>query len=179
MMQKWHNCIFILLTCSLLSCKRQFESLANFKINYEQEVTIESTGGLNLPFNLNTPPVTTNTENEFRNQNTRSNLIDEVNLNELRLEITSPTGADFSFLERIRIFIKADGLDDLEVAWKDPVPNEAQSIISLDCTDRDLQNYLKKEAFSLQVRATTDETISQDHEVTIYSEFQVKGKLFN
>ena len=128
-MKNWYRLLLIALV--LTSCKRQFNSLVNFEISYEQNVTIQNSVGINLPFNLNTPPLETNAENEFRNQNTRSNLISGIYINLLKLEITDPSSEDFSFLERVNIYINAEGLPEARVAWKDPVPENTSNTLVL------------------------------------------------
>lgn len=76
--------ILIALAAIAPSCKKK---LTEFDIDYTSEVTIDSTFGQLIPFSLNTPEIQTNSEFEFENNNTRSDLIDRTNLRELRLDI--------------------------------------------------------------------------------------------
>lgn len=155
----------------------QFEGLTTFTMYYKTSTTIQKTFGVNLPFNLNTPPVTTNSEAQFRTENTRADLVQTITMKHLDFEITSPQGEDFSFLKEIFIYISADGLPEIEVGRKSPVPDQTTSVLELDVTDQNLQEYLKAEVFDLRVQAVTDEVISQDHKIDINAEFDVYAKL--
>ena len=165
-----------MLTLLGTSCN-QFESFTNFIIRYEQDAKIESSTGINLPFNLNTPQMETNAEQEFESNNTHKDKIESIALDSLKLVLTDPAGEDFSFLEEITIYIKAEGLDEVEIAKKIPVPESTSNTLVLDCTQLDLQEYIKMDNFSLRLRTVTDELITKDHYFTIYSVYSVDAKL--
>lgn len=161
----------------MLGC-RQFEDLARFELEYTTNVTVPSAGGINLPVNINTPPVATNTESKLENNSTRPDLVEEIFLTSMTIELTSPEGEDFSFLENITIYISADGMEEKEVSYLRPVPQSSGSKISLNVTDDNLRSYLLKDEFSLRVNVTTDEVISQDHDFEVVSVYDVKAKIF-
>ncbi len=95
------------------------------------------------------------------------------------LEIETPAGEDFSFLESISLFISAEGLNETKIAWKDPVPDPVGGKIDLDVSGEDLQEYIKKESFSLRISTTTDELLSEDHVIKVTCNFFVDAKLIN
>lgn len=160
------------------SCN-QFEEFTHFVINYEQEAKIESTTGINLPFNLATPRMETNSEQTFENNDTKKEFIRTIYLDSLSLELFDPPNEDFSFLEEISIYIKAEGLDEVLIASKNPVPDQSSNLIKLDCTDKDLQEYIKADAFTLRLKAVTDEVLTRDHYFKIRSSYSVSAKLIN
>lgn len=90
--------------------------------------------------------------------------------------ISSPSDADFSFLESIDIFISADGLEELKIASKVEVP-ETVSALDLEVSDADLKEYIKKDSYSLRLNTVTDEAMSQDHQVDVKSTFFVDAKI--
>lgn len=170
---------FILaLGMSLIACKKLDQSIS-FNMRFNHSVVIPSSTGVNLPLNVFTPDVESNSESTFEVNNTRKNLIDRISLEEMNLSLVSPSNADFSFLESIEIFIQAEGLDEERVAWLDEIPANAGNTISLNTTGVDVQAYIKKDEFSLRVNTVTDELITSDHQIDVASRFLVEAKLFN
>ena len=154
----------------------KLDELTQFNIDYDTQVTIPSTTGINLPFDVLTPDTETNSESTFQLNDTRKDLIEEINLTKLQLVITSPSDADFSFLESIEVFISAEGLDELRIASREEVP-ETASTLDMDVSDADLKEYIKKDSYSLRLNTVTDEAISQDYEIDVNSTFFVDAKI--
>jgi len=109
--------IFLIVGMTLSSCK-QIDELTQFTMEYEQEVTIPSSTGLNLPFNIFAPETKTNAESEFEINDTRKDLVEEIVLQKAALNLRAPENSDFGFLKEIRVFISAEGLDEKEIAFK-------------------------------------------------------------
>lgn len=165
-----------LLVSSFSGCKAT-KKLTQFNLDYETRVTIPKSTGINLPFNLFTPEVETNTESQFEVNDTRKDLVDEIRLTALSLTVESPQGEDFSFLNGVSIYLNADGLDEIKVAWKDPVPDGTGNKIQLDVSGDDLQEYIKKDKFTLRLNSKTDEVLTQDYQILVKSVFFVQAKL--
>jgi hypothetical protein len=87
----------------LFGCKKD-ELGIRFKINYETSFDVLSGNILNLPFDLFTPDITTNSEAEFAANDTRVDKIQEIKLESLNLTITAPQGQNFDFLKHIYTF---------------------------------------------------------------------------
>lgn len=160
----------------LFSCDK-IDDLTKFNISYNQEVTIPSSSIVNAPFNLFTPEVTTESTSQFESNNTNKDLIEDIRLESLNLTITSPGNGNFNFLRSIRIFISSDDLPEKEIAWKENIENDNSSSLSLETLNEDIQEYIKKDTYSLRVRTTTDETIRESHTVNIESIFFVDAKI--
>lgn len=167
--------VLLLLTTGL-GCN-QFESFTSFTIEYEQEAKISSNVGINLPFNVMTPDMETNAEQRFENEDTKKEFIESIFLEELTLTIFDPEGEDFSFLEEISIFMRTDNLEEVMIASKKPVPSSSSNTLQLDCTEQDLQQYIKEESFTLRLNAVTDEILTRDHYFKINSRYGVSAKL--
>lgn len=146
-------------------------------MEFNSEATIPSTIGINIPLDVFTPAVETNSESTFEVNDTRKDKIEQIILKNLTLSIQSPTGQDFSFLEAISLFISADGLDEVEIASKNPVTQNNTATLELDVTGVDLQEYVKKDQFHLRVNTITDEIITQDYSSNIYQLFFVDAKV--
>lgn len=168
--------LFVLI-CSigfLSSCKKK---LTEFDIDYTSEVVVSSTFGQLVPFSLNTPEIVTNSEFEFEANNTRADKVERINLKELRLDITSPNGETFSFLNSVEIYISSPNHSERKVAFKESIPAGVGTQLICDLVDVELQDFVKDEKFTLRLVTVTDETIPQDVTVEVYTNFRVKAKL--
>lgn len=167
--------LFFALTIVLLtsiSCE-EIDKFTEFTLSYNTEVTVPATATLDLPIDLLTPDLETNAESEFELNNTRVDLVQEIKLEEIDIEIISPENADFSFLKSARVFLNAEGLSEIEIAFIDPVPDNAGNNIQLDISDNNLKEYVSKDKFSLRVTAVTDELITQNHTFKVNTKFKV------
>lgn len=160
----------------LIGCKK-LDKLTQFNMEYNETVVIQSTTGVNLPFNIGTPDIESNSESTFAVNDTRKDLIEEIILKQLDLTLTTPSNGDLGFLKDIEIYIKADGLSEEKVAWKNDIPTNVDKYIELETTSKDLKEYIKKDNFSLKVTTTTDELITSDHHINIHSVFFVDAKI--
>jgi hypothetical protein len=113
----------------------------------------------------------------YQSNNTAKDKIEEVTLKELVLTIKTPAGEDFSFLEEVELFIKADGLPEVSVASKNPVPAGSDNTLTFDTSEEDLSEYIKADEFTIRVRTVLDEVISVDHEVEARMVFRVDAKI--
>lgn len=159
-----------------LSCDK-IDDLTKFEMDYEKEVIIPSTTGIDLPFDVFTPETETNSESEFEVNDTRKDLIEEIKLINLELIIKDPTDSDFSFLESIEVYISAEGLDEQRIAFEEAVAPDAGTRLLLNTTDIDLQDYIKKDSFTLRLKTITDEILDQDHTIKVKSVFFVDAKI--
>lgn len=167
---------FICLLVLFTACDK-IDELTKFDMEYSQRATIPSSTGINLPFDVFTPEMETNSESTFAVNDTRKDLIEEIKLTDLELVIISPEEADFSFLNSIEVYISADGLEEILIANLDEVPEDAGNVITLDTSDTDLKEYIKKDEFSLRLNTVTDELMSTDHELEVNSTFFVDAKI--
>jgi len=171
------NYISIICLFALFTACDKLDELTKFDMEYNQRVTIPSSAGIDLPFDVFTPEMETNSESTFEVNDTRKDLIEEIKLTELEMVIISPDGADFSFLNSIEVYISADGLEEIKIAYLEEVPKDADKVITLDTSDADLKEYIKKDEFSLRLNTVTDELLSTDHELEVNSTFFVDAKI--
>ena len=152
------------------------KKLTQFNMEFNNTIVISSTTGVDLPFNIYTPDIETNAESTFEINDTRKDLVEEIRLTSLTFTLTSPPNADFNFLKSINIFISAEGLSEAKVAWKDDIPSDV-SHINLEVTGVDLQEYIKKDEFSLRYNIETNELLASDHHIDVHSVFFVQAKI--
>jgi len=167
---------FILLMLSQQGCQK-LAKLTQFYISYNSNITIPKTLGIDLPINIVTPDITTNSQNEFQINHTEKKLIDVIRLSEMDMTITSPSGASFDFLKNIEISIGAQGLPDKKIAWLENIPRTGLKHIVLTVSTEDLQEYIKKDKFILKTKTTTRELISHDTSIKIHCKFFVDAKI--
>jgi len=165
---------FILLAIS--GCKK-LDKLTQFNMEFNEDIVIPSSTGINLPFNIITPDVATNSESTFAVNDTRKDLIEEIKLTKLTLTITAPSNADFGFLKSIGVFISADGLSETKIASKDVVPSDIGAVLNLEVVNTNLKDYILKDSFKLRLNTVTDELMSSDYHIDIKSVFFVDAKI--
>lgn len=146
-------------------------------MDFNNEIVIPSATGINLPLNLLTPNLETNSESTFELNDTRKDLIEEIRLTSLTLTLVSPNNADFSFLESISIFMNAQDLPEVEIAWSENVVENVGNQFSLNVSSNDFKEYIKKDEFSLRVNTITDELLTSDHQISISSSFFIDAKI--
>ncbi|MBL7776939.1 MAG: hypothetical protein JNK66_01450 [Chitinophagales bacterium] len=171
------KCIPLLFVIWLITGCKAINKLTQFNLNYESDITYSAGLPLNVPITINTPDVATNSEQEFAINDTRKDLIQSIKLTQLRMVITAPAGKTFSFLKDVRIYISASGLPEVEVANKLSIDNSVGAELPLTTFGTELQEYIKADTFQLRVASTTDEVVTSQVEVHIYSTFFVDAKI--
>jgi len=158
------------------SCKK-VDELTKFYMEYNSTVVYPSTSGINLPFNVFSPSVSSNAEATFEVNDTRKDLIEEIILTKMELRVDSPNGGDFGFLESIEVYINAEDLNELRIAWYDNVPDSQGNTLEIFTSGDDIKEYIKKDNFTLRLKTVTDETIASDYEINVYSQLFVDAKV--
>lgn len=165
-------CTFII---GLFSCD-ELEDLFTFKISNESEISIGSSSPANLPFEVATPDVTTNSSQQFENNNSNVNLVKDIRLESLLLTINAPDDQTFSFLKSITIYISTDSSNEIELASLDEIP-ETATVIELTPTQAKLDEYVKAESYKLRTEVVTRQILTEDVDLTIANTFKVTANL--
>ncbi len=171
------KCLLLILFVMVFVGCEKIDKLTQFNLEYNETFTIPSTTIINLPINLTTPDIESNSESSFAVNDTRKDLIEEIILNQLALNLESPEDSDFGFLKSIEIYISADDLDDVKIAWKNDISASSGKYIELETSEIDVKEFIKKDEFILKVTTITNEAPSSDHVINIYSVFYVDAKI--
>lgn len=155
----------------------KLSELTQFSMDFQESIVIPSTIGLNLPFNLVTPKIKTNSEEIFEINQTGKKLIEEVVLENLTLKITDPANADFSFLRSIEIYLSADSQEDILVAWIYDIENTVGNSITLETSVENLAPYIIQDEFILKFSTVTDKIPLSDHHIDIDASFFVDARI--
>ncbi|GGX31503.1 hypothetical protein [Aquimarina muelleri] len=171
---------FLILICivtAFIGCE-EIDKLTQFEMEFQEKIVIPSSTGVNLPLDISTPDLETNSESTFAVNKTRKDLIEKINLKKLDLILTSPSDSDLSFLESIDIFISAEGLSETKIAWKENIPDDVGKSLKLDVTDKDLKEYIKKDKFKLRLNTVTNKILTSDHKIDVNTVFFIDAKIF-
>lgn len=169
--------LFVLLCVAVLAITGCKKKLTQFYVDYHAETVVQSTFGTLVPFSVQTPEVVTNSTYEFENNDTRKDHIRSIYLKTLILTITSPSSETFSFVNDVKIYIDSPNNSETLVASRTAIPDSVGNTLTFSVPETDLQGYIKDDKFSIRLEVTTDETISQDVHIDIYSNFLVDAKL--
>ena len=164
------------LLLSFYSCK-EVDKLTQFNMDYTSETTIPATFGINIPIDIWTPNIPTNSETEFESNNTAKNLIELIVMTKMSMTITSPSDASFDFLKEIEIYISADGVEEKKVAWLEDIPQTGLKFVELETSIEDLKEYIKADKYKLNTKTVTRQFISQDTDIEIKNTFFVDAKI--
>ena len=160
----------------LWSCKK-VDEFTQFDMEYNQSVVIPASTGIQLPFNIFTPDIESNSTSTFAVNDTRKDLVEEIQLKQLGLTLTSPSDGDLGFLKSIEVFLSAEGLSEIRVAWDEDIPSDVGKNLELQTTDTDLKEYIKKDEFTIRLNTVTDEALTSDHHIDVRSVFFVDAKI--
>ena len=104
---------------------------------------------------------------ELQNQGVQDEDIHGVYLTQLELEVSSPAGGDFSFLESVNFYVEAPDLDRVHVASCTAF-TDGGSLVSFDLMDVDLHDYVVSESMTLTSEVTGHRP---DDETTVEARF--------
>ncbi len=167
--------VCITLLFSIISCKK-IEELLTFTVSVENNFTVSTSSPLNLPIDILTPQVTTNSNQQFQNNNSDINRVKDIKLKRADLQIVSPAGKTFAFLESVHIYVSTNANDEIELAYLDNVSTTATAI-SLILTSASLDKYVKAPSYNLRTKIVTKQALTQNIEIKNLCQFQVTANL--
>lgn len=167
----------VLITLVLLSSCDFLSELTQFDLPYETSINIPMTLATETPLDIATPAINTGIEAAMEEYDTGLDLIDEITLSSLTLTVTAPDTGDFGFLSSIEIFIAADSLDEVKLAFDTAVADDATAVLELETSTQDLQDYIKSDSFILRFRVISDETILEEQEIKMNAIFHVDASV--
>ena len=168
--------LFVFAATVMIGCD-EIDKLTQFKMPYNESVVISSSTVINLPFDIYTPDISTNSSSTFQGYDTAEDLIEKIKLGSLKLTLTSPSDADFSFLQSVKIYISAEGLSEEKIAWKESIPESIGKTIELETSTVNLKEYIFKDKIKLRVNTVTNRVITSDHYIDLNAVFNVDAKI--
>lgn len=176
---KWKSLIVASLMVFSSACEKAKEGVT-FTLSTRSEVTIPSTTGLNLPINLLSPDITTNSNSSFASNRTTPALVREIKLSRLDINIMSPNQTTFDFLRTLRVYMSAPDLPEVELASAVDIPADGRRSLELTVDkDTNFKEYLVKDRISLRVQATTRQLVTSDTKLEVLPAFEVRASLID
>ena len=160
--------LIFLLTVS--SCA-EVDKLLTFKLSYDTTFEINNGLPVDIPLDVSTLEITTNSNVKFNDYNTSAELVKDIKLQELKLSIVNTNDKTFGFLKSVHVYISTDGNDETELAFLDNI-NTTENNISLICNTQELDRYIKAPSYRIRTSVITRETLGE--EVTVKAEIKFK-----
>jgi hypothetical protein len=168
--------VVLLLAAFLMQGCKGGKKTEQFALNYAQTFDVPVTIRVNVPHNTNTSPFATNIALELERNNTNISLIDRVELKQLRFLLKSPAGSDLGFIGSVNVFLRADGLPETLLAWRENIPDNNPSHLWLNPTPSDLKAYLLKERISFRISMVAQRLIASEHRIDLEASFTVSAR---
>ena len=159
-----------LLLLLFVGCEK-ISNLLTFEINSSDTIKIPASGLVNTPF-IAPVPVPVNAQKTYDNNQTKAELVRDVRLVKLKLTIVDPAAENFNFLNNIKIYIGADGVDRVLLASLDNVPVDVATI-ELVSANAQLDRYLKAPSYTLYTEVGLRSNVARELTVQADSRFKV------
>ena len=163
--------IFLLTSCKLI------DGWTHFEVDYSSKVTLPQDMDVNKSKNVYPSAIEADLKTQVEDEGSSMDKIESVELTDLKLTISSPSGKDFKFLKSVALYMDADGLDEIKVAWHDNVPTTVGDKLKLNTSSKDLTDYLVKEIVTLRLNTVFTQGISQDYKIDIDLTLLVDAKI--
>ena len=178
----------ILLGCAMAvlalgtGCKK-VKDLANISVDlpYTQQVTIPPVdgytfgfplpaGGASLPFPA--VPFATNSKSYLEQYHTTSAKVIKVGLKSMVIELTTPPGQNFDFLDTVQLFISAPSQAEVLVAYKYSIP-QGQTSLKLTTSDVNLKDYFLADTMYIRTNMHVNAVPAPNAQMNIKSVFNL------
>lgn len=174
---KFSSSIVILFVLVFCGCKA-IDELTHFDIDYNYEITLQSFGGINLDnLDIRSNDVENSTESSFQNNDTRKDLVERATLKKFKVTILDPEDADYSFLNKVEIFLSTYDLEEKLIAWKDNISNITGKTLSLETTSSNLRKYLISDEIRVRLKTTSSEPLTEDLLLDLEAKVEVDAKI--
>lgn len=152
-------------------------ALTRFYVTYTQEFVLQPGLGTGTPLSFSTPAFPTNSVQVFQVNNTSAELLEGCKLVEITGTITNPAGEDFSFLNSVHVYISAVGLPEVEIAYRDNIPDTVGNTLSLQPTEVELVEYIKQETIIIRMQTINDEVTLNQVTVSLFTRFFIDAEI--
>ncbi len=167
--------ILILIACSLVGCKK-IDELTNFKLKNNEFINLPDSIKSNNTIEILTKKLDMS-DKYLSLYGTKRNLIEDINVTEIKITPFSPVNQDLSFLKYIEVYIVSSDFKDSLVAWKYSIPNIPTNEISLELANVNLKHFLQCDYFRLKIVAEAKYEISHLIKVNAFSSYIIDAKI--
>lgn len=164
--------VISIITLAFFSCKK-VDELLTFTLRYSENFTVPSVVGVNVPVSLPIPPIETNSDASFKQNNTSAELVKDVKIDFIKIDLISPEGKTFSFLNSIKFYLSSTNNPEELVMESGEIAADVGSSIVLNSIPGNYDKFLKDSEISLNAKVTVDETLLEDVDVKATIKFTV------
>jgi len=174
---KHSSSILFILIFTFIGCKL-IDELTHFDMDYNYTFTLPAYGGINLDnLNIESNDVENDTESTFEINDTRKDLIESATLKKFDVTIIEPVDADFSFINKVEIFVRTEVLPEKLIAWKDNISDTVGNNLKLETISSNLRKYLISDAIKVRLKTTSSEPLKEDLLLDLQSAVEVDAKI--
>ena len=166
----------LIISVLLTNCKL-IDGWTQFEVNYSSFVMLPQDMNINQSEDVYPSAIEANLKGKVEDEGSSMDKIESVELTKLKLKITSPSGKDFQFLNSVALYMTAEGMDEIKVAWNDDVPTTVGDVLSLKTSSKDLTDYLVMDVVTLRLNTVLNQGISQDYQIGINVTFLIDAKI--
>ncbi|WMJ71977.1 hypothetical protein RCC89_02145 [Cytophagaceae bacterium ABcell3] len=170
--------LVLFLTTILFSCRNLREDITTFSIQESSTFEIEPVTGVDVPIVITSIPVETSASESFEQEGVTRDNIEEIRLMSMSLIMLDPPEHTFNFVKSLELTIVADGLPERKLAYHHDVPRDVTDF-DLEITGENLDEYLKKDKFYLNVSTTSRVMFDEKLQIKADMIFNVRAKIFN
>lgn len=173
------NLVILGLILFIISACNRGDSEANFELSFTENFGVEGSVGANFPIDTAGDSQPTGLDQAMQANGTRADLLLNAEPSLIEVSVASPAGEDFSFMKNLEIYLQAGDLNDVRIAFLDPVPLGNDTIIRLQTVSFDIKDYLQEDEISFRLRGITDEFLIEEHQLELSCTFKVSGNVPN
>lgn len=155
-----------------MSCKK-IDEATEFDISYKTDQSlaaspVDTSGTVELI----SPEISTQTESKFASNGTAKDLVGSIKLS--RFVLVNNSGS-LDFLDGFTIHMQADGVPEVQVAIKNPVPKGVNRV-EAEVTDNNIKDHLLKDKIRLRISLVANSLPDQEQHLIIEQTMRVSAK---
>ncbi len=168
--------LIVFLTGFLFNSCDVIDDVTVFNIDLNSNFNIDANTVANTSYIIGLEIPTGDITTVLENNNTHADLVDEINITNCIMNITSPNGGTFEFLEQITVFVNADGLAEKRIAWSDNLNSNNNITLILDA-ETNLKDYLTSNNLSIRIEGVNNQDLTENYHVDLDMSFVVNAQL--
>ena len=167
--------IFSFLFLSLVACEK-IDKNTQFSISTEASFEVPANTTTQTPIELTAIPLVIDSQ-IFEDYKTSLDLIDKATIKNIELQIANPQNADFDFLTDIELYIEADNLPKIRIAWRNNMQNDQLQSFNPEYLPDNLSEYIKNDHLKMSLVLLTDEVLQQPAQFKVKTGFYIDAEL--
>lgn len=169
-------------TMSVFAACQKIKNLANINVDipYSTQVSVpkvDGTVGVPIPggsvIDFPTVGIEPNSKAILAQYHTSQSKIVSVDLKSLSMQVITPPDLNFDFLDTVQIYISANSLPEMMVAYKYGIPKGSNTLDFITVTSVNLKGYFLADTLYLRMRAHINTVPASGAQLSIASKFHL------